>query len=106
MLELAARVFAEQNLVPSLHLDGDELAVVAILALADGDYLALLGLFLGGVRDDDSTLGPLFFLDALDENSIPQRFDFHRETAASLAHEKWVCTGTVPAFGKLITDRD
>jgi len=45
MLELAARVFAEQDLVPRLDLDGDKLAVVAIFALADGDNLALLGAF-------------------------------------------------------------
>src|SRR5208282_4378516 len=70
VLELAARVFAEQDLVAGFHLDRDKLAVVAIFTLADGDNLALLGLFLGGVRDDYSTLGPLLFLDTLDENSI------------------------------------
>src|SRR5208283_54523 len=93
VLELAARVFAEQDLVPRLDLDGNELAVVAIFTLADGDNLALLGLFLGGVRDDYSTLGPLLFLDTLDENSIAQWLDFHWGPAASLACEKCCLAG-------------
>src|SRR5208283_1094807 len=41
VLELAARVFAEQDLVAGFHLDRDKLAVVAIFTLADGDNLAL-----------------------------------------------------------------
>src|ERR1700737_3807194 len=70
---LAARVLAEENLIARLYFDRDKLAVLAVLALADGDDLALLRLFLGGVRDDDSALGPLNFLDTFDQNSIAQR---------------------------------
>src|SRR5215469_3917289 len=85
MLELAARVFAEQDSVAGLDLDWDELALVGILALADRDDLALLRLLLGGVGNDNPALGPLLFLDALDENSIAQWFYLHWGPASLLA---------------------
>src|SRR5215472_17819752 len=84
MLELAARVLAEQDPVPGLDLDWDELALVGILALADRDDLALLRLLLGGVGNDNPALGPLLFLDALDENSIAQWFYLHWGPASLL----------------------
>ena len=43
---LAARVLAEENLIARLHFDRDKLALVGVLALADGDDLALLRLSL------------------------------------------------------------
>src|SRR6266853_798340 len=84
-LDLAARVFAEQDLVAGLYFDRDKLAVFAVLALADGNHLALLRFFLGGIRDDYSSLGPLNFLDTFDQNSIAQRSkSFHWGSVASL----------------------
>ena len=43
-----------------------------LFALADGDYLALLGFFLGRVRDNDPALGAFLLLDAFDQNPISQ----------------------------------
>src|SRR5579862_2810605 len=71
-LELTPRIFAEQNFVPRLHFDRNQLAVVVIFPLADGDDLAFLRFFLGGIRDNNPALGPLLFLDALNENPISQ----------------------------------
>src|SRR5713101_7422125 len=99
-LYLAARVLAEQDLVAGLYFDRDKLALVGVLALADGYHLALLRLFLGGVRDDDSTLGPLNFLDTLDQNSIAQRSkSFHWGSVASLPVRDWLARRFQP-FGK------
>src|SRR5262249_9574604 len=51
-LDLAARVLAEQHPVALLHVERQDLAVLA-LAGPDGDHLTLLGLLLGGVGNDD-----------------------------------------------------
>src|SRR3989449_11755880 len=61
-LDLGAGVLPEQDFVAGLHVEGDLLAVVADLAVADGDHLALLRLFLGRVWDDDPALLDLFLL--------------------------------------------
>src|SRR3989454_6077380 len=76
-LDLGARVLPEQDLVAGLHVEGDLLAVVDDLAVADGDHLALLRLFLGRVRDDDPALLDLFLLQALDLDSIGLRPNHH-----------------------------
>src|SRR6202521_5445085 len=64
-------------LVAGLHVGRQQFALLGHLALAHRDDLALLWLFLGGVRNDDSALALLFFLDAFDQNPIAQRSDFH-----------------------------
>ena len=43
----------------------------------DGDDLALLRLLLGGVRDDDTTLGLLLALDATDDHAVVQGTESH-----------------------------
>jgi hypothetical protein len=53
-LDLGAGPFAEQHAVADLQIDGNELAGLVAAARADGDDLALGGLFLGGVGDDDA----------------------------------------------------
>ena len=53
-LDLGARVLAEEDLVARLDVERTELAVVADLAVADGDDLALERLLLGGVGDEDA----------------------------------------------------
>ena len=53
-LDLGARPLAEQHAVADLNVDGDELARLVAAAGADGDNLALRGLFLGGVGNDDA----------------------------------------------------
>ena len=47
------------------------------LAVADGDDLALLRLFLGGVGNDDAADLLFAFVDALDEDAVVQRSDIH-----------------------------
>jgi hypothetical protein len=76
-VDLGAGVLAEQHPVALLDVERMNFAFVVDLALADGDHLALLGLLLGGIRDDDPALGLLFFIDPLDEDAILQRTDFH-----------------------------
>ena len=76
-LDLLARVLAEQDEVAGLDVERDALAVVLRLAVAGGDDLALLGLFLGGVGDDDPADFLFAFLDALDDDAVVQRSDVH-----------------------------
>jgi len=60
----------------------DLLALVGDFAVTDGDHLALLGLFLGAVRDDDAALpGFLLFL-PLDEDAVVQRTNLHGQIAS------------------------
>src|SRR5215510_15798445 len=51
-LHLGAGVLAEEDLVAGLDVERDLLAFLRHLPIPDGDHLALLGLFLGGVGDD------------------------------------------------------
>ena len=63
--------------VAGLDVERDALAVVLDLAVAGGDDLALLGLFLGGVGDDDPADLLFAFLDALNDDAVVQRSDVH-----------------------------
>src|SRR5579872_6707435 len=56
-LDFRARPFAEQHPVADLDVDRDQLAVIVAPAGPNTDDLALLGLLLGGVRDDDAAGG-------------------------------------------------
>src|SRR3989338_7641188 len=76
-LHLGAGVLPEQDLVPGLHVERDLLALVGNLAVADGFHLALLGLLLGRVRDDDPALLDLFLLEPLHQKPIVQRTNLH-----------------------------
>ena len=71
-VDLSTRVLGEEDFVALLHVEGLELAVVADLALAYGDDLALLGLFLGRVRDDDPAGCRFFFVESLHDEAILQ----------------------------------
>ena len=44
---------------------------------ADGDDFAFLGLFLGGVGDDDAAGGLLVAFDAADDHAVMQGTEFH-----------------------------
>ena len=70
---LAAGVLAEEDLVALLHVERLDLAVLTDLSVAGCNYFALLGLFLGGIRNDDSAFGLLLFIDSLYENAIVER---------------------------------
>src|SRR5262245_55382952 len=82
-LDLGARVLPEQDLVAGLHVERDLLPVVADLAGPDRDHLALLRLFLGGVRDDDSAPAHLLLLETLDHDAIVQRTHLHLPAPSS-----------------------
>src|SRR3546814_3687460 len=68
-LDLGARPFAEQDPITGLHRQFDERAVVVAGARPDGDNLAFLRFFLGGVRDDDAARGLLLGVDRSEEHT-------------------------------------
>src|SRR3954470_4304909 len=75
--DLGARPFAEQDLVAGLDVERSHGAVLGLAARAGGDHLALLRLFLRGIRDDDPA-GRLFFgLDTADQNPVVKRTEVH-----------------------------
>src|SRR3989449_4091992 len=76
-LHLGAGVLPEQDLVPGLHIERDLLALVGDLAVADGFHLALLGLLLGRVRNNDPAFLDLFLLEPLHQKPIVQRTNLH-----------------------------
>src|SRR6266852_6020052 len=82
-LDVGPRVLAEENLVAGLHVQGDLGAVLEDLAVADGDDLALLGLLLGGVGDDDPTLDRLLLFDALDDQAVVKWPNVHAKCLLS-----------------------
>src|SRR4051812_41964160 len=69
-LHLGARVLAEEDLVARLHVERDDLPVLHGLSRSDGHDEPLEGLLLGGIGDDDAALRLLFFLRALDDETI------------------------------------
>src|SRR5580700_4639220 len=52
--DFGAGPFAEQDLVAALDVDRDQLAGLVAATGADRDHFALLGLFAGGIGDDDA----------------------------------------------------
>ena len=69
---------------PALTSSGLHLAALVAGARSDGDDLALLGLLLGGVGNDDPALGLLFRLDAADDDAVVQRTKLHRRLQVDL----------------------
>src|SRR5262245_6905018 len=69
-LDLLAGVLAEEHGVAFLDVERRHLAVLLDFALADGNHLALLRFFLGGVGDDDAPDLLLAFLEALHDHAI------------------------------------
>src|SRR5918993_489282 len=74
---LGAGPLAEQDAVAGLDVEGLDLAGLVAGARPGGDHLALLGLLLGGVRDDDAALGLFFRVDAANDNPVVQRTELH-----------------------------
>src|SRR5256714_1048169 len=75
---LGARPFAEQDAIADANVDRDELAALVAAAGSNGDDLALLRLLLGGVGNNDATSGLRLGVDALDDNAVVKRSEFHR----------------------------
>src|SRR5271165_4619324 len=72
-LDLSSRILAEQDAVAGLDVEREHLALVIRLALANGNDFTLLGLFLGGVRDDDATPYGFALFDAAHQNAVVKR---------------------------------
>src|SRR6266508_4291182 len=77
-LDLGARPFAEQHAVADPEVDRNEFPGLVAAARAYRGDLALRGLFLGGVGDDDAAGRLRLGIDALDDNTIVQWTEFHR----------------------------
>src|SRR5262245_37662961 len=80
---LVAGVGGEEHAVADLHLERGPLAIVERLAFADREHLALLGLLLGRVREDDAPGCLLVGLQTLHEDLLVQRDDLHRSVSWS-----------------------
>src|SRR6266567_9202616 len=78
-LDLAARPLAEQDPVAGFHVQGMNLAVLPARARSHRDHLALHGLLLGGIGNDDAACSLVFLLDPTDQDTVVQRTEFHRE---------------------------
>src|SRR6476469_1356389 len=76
-LDLGAGPLAEQHAVAGLHVEGDELAALVTGAGTSRHDLALLGLLLGGVGNDDAALGLLLRLKAADDDAVVQGTELH-----------------------------
>src|SRR4026208_1936757 len=74
-LELGARVLAVQHLLADRGVQRDPLAFGVEGARARGEDQALLGLLLGGVRQDDAALGHLFAFGRLDDDAVAERLE-------------------------------
>src|SRR5712671_375010 len=72
-LDLGARPLAEQHAVADLEVDRDQLAGFVTAARTDRRDLALRGLFLGAVRNNDAASGLLFGVDTFDHDTVMQR---------------------------------
>src|SRR5271157_442985 len=73
-LDVVAAVFAEQDAVTGLDVEGNQLALFAA-AVAHGDDFAFLRLFLGRVRDDDAALHGLLLFQPPHQHAVVQRSD-------------------------------
>src|SRR6185437_11131367 len=76
-LDFGAGPLAEQHAVADLEVDRDQLATLVAATRANGDNLALRGLFLGSVGDDNAASGLLFGVDTLDHDAVVKRTEFH-----------------------------
>ena len=68
---------------PTLTSSGVDLAGLVAGTRADGDDLALLRLFLGGIGNNDPACCLGFFLDAFHDDAVVQRTEFHRNLLES-----------------------
>src|ERR1700733_756641 len=72
-LDLSPGILAKQNAVAGLDVEREDLAFVIRLALANGNHFTLLGLFLGGVRDDDATPDGFALFNAAHQDAVVKR---------------------------------
>src|SRR6185312_13873862 len=80
---LGAGPLAIDHLVADLDAHRLQAAVLEALAAADRDDLALLGLFLGGIGNNDPGLGLGFGGDRLQQQPVMQGLEFHDISSVS-----------------------
>src|SRR5580765_1648361 len=78
VLDLGAAVLAVDHAVTDLDVERDAVALVVDAAGADCEDLALLGLLLRSVRNDETGRGRLLGLEALDDDAVLERLDGNR----------------------------
>src|SRR5207249_2909661 len=83
-LDVGPGVLPEEDLVAHLDVQRELGAVFQDLAVSDGQDLALLGLLLRRVRDDDASLGGFPFLDAANQQTVVKRTHFHHGLLPSI----------------------
>src|SRR5437868_13236814 len=76
-LDLGARPLAKQHALADLEVDRNQFAGLVAAARADSHDLALRGLLLGGVGNNDAARGLLLGIDALDDDAVVKRAEFH-----------------------------
>src|SRR5581483_2171737 len=81
-LDLGAGPLAEQHPVAGLHVERVDDAVLRAGARTDRDHLALHGLLLGGVRDDDPAGRLLVGFDATHDHPVVQGSELHANLLA------------------------
>src|SRR5580692_10349375 len=69
-LHFAAVVFAEEDAVADLHVEGAHRPVLENFTVADGHHFAFGRLFLGGIRDDYPAFALLFLFYASNDETI------------------------------------
>jgi hypothetical protein len=69
-LDLGSRLLAEKDAVACLDVEREDFAFVVRLTLTNGNHFALLGLFLGGVWDDDATPNRFALFNAAHQNAV------------------------------------
>ena len=89
-------------LIAGLDVEREDLAFVVRLALADGDHFTFLGLFLGGVRDDDAAPDGFALFDAAHQDAIVKRGEVVATDAVAvgIASPYWV-RGPYPCWVKV-----
>jgi hypothetical protein len=83
---------------------GIRLAGLVATAGPDRDHLALLGLFLGAVRDDDAALGLLLGVDTFDHDAVMQRTKFgfsHSGSFCGLGFQVWFVSESGSEHGRI-----
>src|SRR4051794_20165561 len=68
-LDLGAAVLRVEDLVALIHVERTALPILDG-TVADGDHLALLGLLLRGIGEDEAASGRLLLLDRLNDHPI------------------------------------
>src|SRR6185312_9020395 len=97
VLDLGSAVLGVDDLVANRDVERNAVAIVVDAAWAYCDDLALLGLLLRGVRNDEPGSSGLLGLDLLDDNAILERLDgdCHVDLFFLKTSKTWVSTLTV-----------